>query len=131
MIYIACGSVMIAVGLIWLISPARKPNRLYGYLSYLAQSSKESFKFAQRRASLYLLLFGAIQAGLGVIIHLLGWDRFFLLWLLTFYLFIIWPVAWTEKSLKKFLLEKKQLPANYVDPDKRPRKSRVKGFKDR
>lgn len=122
---------MMAVGLIWLISPAKKPNRLYGYLSYLARTNRASFKFAQKRASFSLLLFGAIQVGLGVIIHLLGWDRFFILWLLTFYLFVIWAVVWTEKSLKKFLISRHELPADYVDPDKRPHKSRVKGFKDR
>lgn len=130
MIYIACGSVMIAIGLIWLISPAKRPNRIYGYLSYLAQVNKDSFKFAQKRASLYLLLFGAIQFALGYIIHILGWDRYFLVWLLTFYLFILFPIIWTEKSLKKFLTKRGELPPDYVDPDQ-VKRHRTKGFRDR
>ena len=77
MIYIACGSVMMVIGIIWLISPAKKPNRIYGYLSYLAQVNQESFKFAQKRASLYCILFGLIQVVIGLIIHFLNWDRFF------------------------------------------------------
>lgn len=129
MIYIACGAVMIALGIIWLISPAKKPNRIYGYLSYLAQVNQESFKYAQRVASYWLLLFGAIQVILGLIIHFLNWDRYFLIWLLTFYLFILLPIIWTEKSLKKFLQKRGQLPRDYVDPDK-VKKHRTKGFKD-
>lgn len=97
MIYVACGSVMMVIGILWLISPAKKPNRIYGYLSYLAQVNKDSFKFAQKRASLYLLLFGFIQVLLGVCIHLLNWDHYFLIWLLTFYIFILLPIVWTEK----------------------------------
>lgn len=129
MIYVACGLVMAAVGIIWLISPAKKPNRIYGYLSYLAQVNQDSFKFAQRRASLYCILFGLIQAGLGVIIHYIGWDRYFLIWLLTFYLFILLPIVFTEKSLKKFLLQRHELPHDYVDPDQ-VKRQRTKGFRD-
>lgn len=123
---------MVAVGLIWLISPPRKPNRIYGYLSYLAQTNQASFKFAQKRASLYLLLFGMLQFLIGLAIHLLNWDRFFLVWLLTFYLFIIWPIVFTEKSLKKFLLKRGELPGDYQDPDqvKKQKRAKVKGFRD-
>lgn len=129
MIYIFCGSLIIAVGIIWLISPAQRPNRLYGYLSYLAQVNKDSFKFAQRRASLYCLLFGGIQVILGLLIRFLNWDRYFLFWLLTFYFFILFPIIWTEKNLKKFLIKRHELPKDYVDPDKVKHK-RTKGFKD-
>lgn len=117
------------VGLTWLIKPAKKPNRLYGYLSYLAQVNEASFKFAQRRASLYCLLFGFIQFILGVIIHYLHWDRYFLIWLLTFYFFILWPIVWTEKSLKKFLVKRHELPADYVDPDQ-VKHRKTKGLRD-
>lgn len=129
MIYVACGSLLMVVGILWLISPAKKPNRLYGYLSYLAQVNQDSFKFAQRRASLYFLLYGFIQVCLGVLIHVFHADRFFLIWLLTFYLFIIFPVMNTEKSLKKYLLARHELPHDYVDPDK-VKRQRTKGFKD-
>ena len=129
MIYVACGLVMVAVGLIWLITPAKRPNRIYGYLSYLAQVNQDSFKFAQKRASWYCILFGFIQALLGVIIHYLNWDRYFLIWLLTFYLFILLPIVYTEKSLKTFLSKPHELPHDYVDPDQVKHK-RTKGFRD-
>ncbi|MGO5501352.1 SdpI family protein [Lactobacillus amylovorus] len=130
MIYVACGLIMMVIGILWLISPAKRPNRIYGYLSYLAQVNKESFKFAQRRASLYCILFGLIQVVIGLIIHFLNWDRYFLIWLLTFYLFILLPIVYTEKSLKKFLLKRHELPPDYVDPDK-VKRQRIKGFRDR
>ena len=130
MIYVACGSIIAVIGIIWLISPAQKPNRIYGYLSYLAQVNKDSFKFAQRRASLYCILFGLIQVAIGVIIHYLNWDRYFLIWLLTFYLFILLPIVFTEKSLKSFLSELHELPHDYVDPDQ-VKRQRTKGFRDR
>lgn len=129
MIYIVCGCLIMVVGLIWLISPAKKPNRLYGYLSYLAQVNQASFKFAQKRASCYCLLFGLIQVVIGLVIHMLNADRFFIIWLLTLFIFIISPIIWTEKSLKKFLEQRHELPADYVEPDK-VKHHWTKGFKD-
>lgn len=129
MIYLACGILLMIIGAMWLIVPAKTPNRLYGYLSYLAQVSKASFKFAQKNAGLCYLLFGFIQFILGIVIHILNWDRFFILWLLTFYFFILWPIILTEKSLKKFLLKNKELPPDYIEPD-RIKHHRTKGFKD-
>lgn len=130
MIYIACGSIVLVVGIIWLINPAKKPNPLYGYFSYLAQVNKASFKFAQKKASLYFILFGGIQLLIGIGIHLLNWDRYFLLWLLTFYLFLVFAIMATEKSLKKFLLILHELPRDYMDPDK-VKRVKTKGFRDR
>src|SRR5699024_12869506 len=105
---------MVAVGLIWLITPAKRPNRIYGYLSYLAQVNQDSLKFAQKRASWYYILFGIIPALLGVIIHYLNWDRYFLIWMLTFYLFILLPIVDTDKRLKTFLSNRYELPHDYV-----------------
>ena len=130
MIYVACGLIMMVIGILWLISPAKRPNRIYGYLSYLAQVNKESFKFAQRRASLYCILFGLIQVVIGLIIHFLNWDRYFLIWLLTFYLFILAPIILTEKKLQAFLRARHELPHDYIEPDK-IKHTRVKGFKDK
>ena len=130
MIYLGCGLILVAIGVIWLISPAKQPNRVYGYLSYLAQVNKASFKFARKKASLYNILFGMIQTILGIIIHLIGWDRYFLIWLLTFYLFIIFPIIWTEKSLQRFLKENGSLPPDYVEPDQ-VKRTRTKGFRDK
>lgn len=130
MIYIACGSIMLVLGLIWLVNPAKKPSPLYGYFSYLAQVNKASFRFAQKKASLYFFLFGGIQLIIGIGIHLLKWDRYFLIWLLTFYLFFLFPIIATEKSLKRFLINRHELPSDYIDPDK-VKHAKTKGFRDR
>lgn len=129
MIYIACGAVLMAMGVLWIISPAKRPNRLYGYISYLAQVNQTSFKFAQRRSGLYFILFGAIQFALGLIIHAVHLDNLFILWLLTFYFFILFPIIFTEKNLKSFLIKRHELPKDYIEPDK-VKKNRTKGFKD-
>ncbi|WEV51871.1 hypothetical protein OZX69_04000 [Lactobacillus sp. ESL0731] len=130
MIYIACGAILLVVGLIWLIKPAKKANPLYGYLSYLAQVNRNSFAFAQKKASMYFAFFGLLQLLIGIGIHLLKWDRYFLIWLLTFYFFILFPIVATEKSLKRFLIKRNELPPDYVDPDK-VKHERTKGFRDR
>lgn len=129
MLYIACGIILFMIGLIWLISPAKKPNNLYGYVSYLAIVSEEGFKFAQKSAAKYFMLYGSIQFGLGLIIHLLKWDGCIVLWLLTFYLFIIFPFISTEKALQRFLKARDLLPYDYIEPDKVKHKL-TKGFKD-
>lgn len=130
MIFAGIGAVLMAIGLLWLISPAKKPNRLYGYLSYLAQVNQASFKKAQRWSSLYLILSGGLALVLGLIIHyLLHWDRFFIIWLLTGWIFAILPVAATENSLHRFLQARHELPADYVKPDQVKHKN-VKGLKD-
>lgn len=77
-----------------------------------------------------ILLFGLIQFLLGLGIHLLRWDRYFLIWLLTFYLFILAPIILTEKKLQAFLRARHELPHDYIEPDK-IKHTRVKGFKDK
>ncbi|MCI1290234.1 MAG: SdpI family protein [Lactobacillus sp.] len=130
MIYAGLGGVIIAVGLLWLINPAKRPNRIYGYSSHLANVNQTVFKQAQRRASLYLLLSGLVALLLGMLIHyLLHWDRFFIIWLLTGWLFIVLPVAATEDYLYKLLQKRGELPADYIKPDE-VKHERVKGFKD-
>lgn len=129
MIYVACGLILMALGICWMVVPAKRPCRFYGYLSYLATVNNHSFKYAQKQAAKYNLLFGAIQAILGLLIHWLGWDRYFIIWLITFVFFIILPFVYTEKALKKYLLARHELPADYVEPDQIKHK-KVKGFKD-
>lgn len=129
MIYIACGCLMMVISVTWFIFPAKKPNRLYGYLSYLAQVNRDSFKYAQRKATLAFFVIGLIQFLLGLAIHLLNADRFFIIWLLTFYIFLLLPIIWTEKSLQKFLKKNNALPHDYVEPDKIKR-HKTKGFRD-
>lgn len=130
MIFAGLGAIIMVVGLLWLISPAKRPNRLYGYSSYLANVNQASFKRAQRQASLFLLLSGAVAIVLGLLIHYwLHWDRFFIIWLLTGWLFVVLPIVATEDYLYKFLQKRGDLPADYVKPDAVKHK-RVKGFKD-
>lgn len=129
MIFIACGSVMIAVGLLWLISPARRPNRIYGYMSYLASANKASFHLAQKTASWAAIATGAIAVLLGLLIHFGHADRFFIIWLLLLPLFILAPILFTEKKLQSFLKKRHELPADYVEPDQ-VKHHKTKGFKD-
>ena len=130
MIYIGCGVIMFVIGIIWLIAPSPNPNRIYGYMSYLASVNEASYKYAQKVARNYFMLFGIIQFLLGVVIHLLHWDRYFLIWLLTFYLFILAPIIMTEKKLQSFLRARHELPHDYIEPDK-IKHTKVKGFKDK
>lgn len=129
MIYFACGAILAVVGILWLISPAKTPNPLYGYLSYLARQTQESFRYAQKVSSWSNIGIGSLGMCLGLIIHFLHWDRFFILWLITVPLLILIPIMITETNLKKFLIRRHQLPSDYIDPDKVTHK-RVKGFKD-
>ena len=76
------------------------------------------------------MLFGLVQFLLGLGIHFLHWDRYFLIWLLTFYLFILAPIILTEKKLQAFLRARHELPHDYIEPDK-IKHTRVKGFKDK
>lgn len=65
MIYIGCGVIMFVIGVIWLIAPSPNPNQVYGYMSYLASVNKASYKYAQKVARNYFMLFGLIQFLLG------------------------------------------------------------------
>ena len=94
---------MIAVGLLWLISPAKRLNRLYGYMSYLASVNKDSFRLAQKIASWASIATGALAVLIGLLIHFLHADRYFFLWLLLVPLFILAPILFTEKKLQSFL----------------------------
>lgn len=130
MIYMISGIILFVIGIIWLIFPAKKADRLYGYLSYLASVNEESFNYAQKWGRNYFILFGIIETLLGLLIHLLNWDRYFIIWLLTFFLFIIAPIVLTEKKLQIFLKKRNELPGDYVEPDK-IKHQKVKGFRDR
>ena len=69
MIYIGCGVIMFVIGVIWLIAPSPNPNRIYGYMSYLASVNEASYQYAQKVARNYFILFGLIQTLLGLGIH--------------------------------------------------------------
>lgn len=102
-----------------------------GYQSYLAHTSDKTFFHAQKVAGKWFGLFALIQLALGLAIHyLLDWDQYVIVWLLTFYFFILIPLTLTEHELYQYLDRRHELPANYVKPDDRPL-IRTKGLKDR
>ncbi|RMC51295.1 SdpI family protein [Lactobacillus sp. ESL0225] len=128
MIYVACGSITLVIGILWLISPAKRPNPFYGYYSYLSRVNKASFRFAQKKASMFFIIFGVAQTMFGLGIHFLNLDRYFFIWLLTFYFFPLFSIILTEKSVKSFLLKRHELPSDYIDPDQ-VKSKKTKGFK--
>ncbi len=130
MIYILSGSIILVVGLLFLIAPAKKPSQIYGYLSYLAQINPDSFKYAQKISRNTAIITGLIQIGLGTLIHQFKLDNLLFLWLVTVPVFILPFFMVTELKLKKFLLERDELPTDFQNPDDRPPKPRTRGFKD-
>ena len=68
----------VVIGVIWLIAPSPNPNRIYGYMSYLASVNEASYQYAQKVARNYFMLFGLIQTLLGLGIHFLHFINFFL-----------------------------------------------------
>lgn len=130
MIYILCGSLILVIGILFFISPAKKPSRIYGYNSYLANQTPESFAYAQKVSRLTNVIVGLIQIGLGFLINIFNLNNFFLIWLITTPLFILPFFMVTEEKLRTFLKERDQLPPGYLKPDDRPKKPRTRGFKD-
>lgn len=130
MIYILCGSLLVFIGILFLIKPAKQPNKIYGYVSVLAQTNVESFRYAQKVAGITNLIVGLVQVGLGILITELRWNNFFIIWLLTLPLFVLMQYVVTEAKLEKFLQQQNQLPGNYQKVDQR-KKDYVKGFKEK
>lgn len=131
MIYIYCGSIILIIGVLFLIAPPKRPSRIYGYLSYLAQINQAAFKYAQKVAGTTNVIVGLIQVGLGFLIHSANLDKMIFVWLITLPIFIVMMFIVTESKLKTFLAKRDELPTDYVNPDDRPSKQRTRGFHDR
>ncbi|MDO4912095.1 MAG: hypothetical protein Q3960_00905 [Lactobacillus sp.] len=128
MIYLACGAISFVIGLLWKIYPSPRPNVVYGYYSVLAKMHRDGYRYSQKIAANYFMLAGLVQMALGAIIHLMHWDKFFLIWILTFWIFWIAAMIQVEKKLTDFLIQKGELPKDYHRPE--VKKQTVKGFRD-
>jgi len=117
MILIFAGAIQVAIGLIFWIYPARTANGLYGYTSYLASTTAESFKLAQKWARQTLLMTGVLEIIAGLIVRQLKWENFFFIWLIVAVLLFLPVFTRTEQRLKQYLKKRGELPADYVDPD--------------
>lgn len=122
MIYIFCGAIITVIGFLFLTKPAKEPSFLYGYTSYLATVTPEAFRLAQKWSRNTMLVCGPLQILVGFLIYRLGADRYILIWLLTFYIFILPIYVVTETKLKHYLEAEGQLPEDYVAPDDQPLK---------
>ncbi|WP_179395000.1 hypothetical protein [Lacticaseibacillus absianus] len=117
MILIFAGAVQVALGLLFWVYPAKHVSGFYGYTSYLASITPTGYAKSQRWARQALLVTGALEVGAGLLIHQLGWDRLFLLWMIVAVFLFLPMFTYTERRLKAYLRETDQLPVDYVDPD--------------
>ncbi|MEJ6348264.1 hypothetical protein R4Y45_03355 [Holzapfeliella sp. He02] len=132
MIYIYMGCLLVLMSLISFLMRYQKPGFLFGYRSYF---SKMNDKFEQKAQTIYrrtCLIVGSIQIVLGSVIKWLNWDHYFLIWLLTFYLSIIFVYAITETRLRKLLVKNGIVSKEEIKKydNTHQTKEKVKGFKD-
>lgn len=102
MIFLFIGSIVFLIGLVFLLLPSKKPNLIYGYRSYQAEKSLESWRYAQKISARYFLLFGGGTALIGGGLKISGHTNFFILEMLLIVLPVILPFALTEEKLKVF-----------------------------
>jgi hypothetical protein len=80
------------------------------------------------------LIIGGGTLLLGLFIHWLHWDNFFIIWLFLSVLLTVGIFAYVETKLKKYLIDRDELPRDYVDPDNNlahKRRHRTIGLRDR
>lgn len=130
MIYILCGSLLLFIGILFLIHPATSPSKIYGYVTRLATTNQASFKYAQKVAGITNVVVGIIQLALGFLINSFKLDNLFILWLLTLPVFILMMFIVTESKLEKFLKARNELPGDYQKLDNQKHEYQ-KGFKDK
>ena len=134
MVFIVVGAIILVIGLKYLIWPAKHPEEVVAYKSYLASTSPAAFAYAQKEARNVHLVLGGGTLLLGIFIHWLHWDNFFIIWLFLSVLITVSIFAYVETKLKKYLIKRHELPRDYVDPDENlayRQHHRVKGLRDR
>lgn len=131
MIYLLSGSLILVIGVLFLLVPAQKPHKLYGYVTYLSQVNQDGFQYAQKVAGWTNVLTGLVQMGLGSLILLSGLNDWIFVWLLTTPIFFLVMFMVTEVKLEQFLKKRGELPHGYQKLDERPHKDYVKGFKNK
>ncbi|BDR56458.1 hypothetical protein [Xylocopilactobacillus apis] len=122
MIFVYCGFVMIALAIIFQIIKPKRSIKIYGYYSYLANVNEDSYQYAQKMAKLYLILCGAGQLILGIMIHILKLDRLVYLWIFAEMLLILSYYAFVEQKLTVKLKKENKFPIGYQSLDERERK---------
>lgn len=102
MIFLFVGSFLTLIGVVFRILPSKEINRIYGYRSPLAESSLETWRYAQKISSYYFIFFGLIMVLIGSILKYFGWTNFFIIEMFLL-VFPIMPIfILTEKKLQLF-----------------------------
>lgn len=102
MIFLFVGSIFFLIGVVFFLLPSKKPNFIYGYRSYQAEKSLESWRYAQKISARYFLLFGGGTALVGGLLKYSGHTNFFILEMILIVLPVILPFALTEEKLKTY-----------------------------
>lgn len=122
MIFIYCGSLKIALAIVFQIIKPRRDIKIYGYYSYLAGLDEDIYLYAQKVAKGYLFFGGLVQLLLGLLIHFFKLDRLVYLWLFAEMLVIISYYAFVEHKITVKLKKEDKFPADYQTLDERERK---------
>lgn len=101
MIFYVVGWILFVLGILFKIFPSKNINRLYGYRSFRAEESLETWRYAQKVSSWMLLLVGAIGIVIGFVLKKMGWTNYFLIELLLLVFLIVPIFIVTEEKLKK------------------------------
>ncbi|ERL66374.1 hypothetical protein [Schleiferilactobacillus shenzhenensis] len=134
MVFIYVGAIILVIGLKYLVWPAKRTDAMVAYKSYLASTNAAAYAYAQQQARNAHLAIGGGTVLLGIFIHWLHWDNFFIIWLFLSVLITVSIFAYVETKLKKFLIKRHELPRDYVDPDENlayRQHHQVKGLRDR
>ncbi|KRL14303.1 hypothetical protein [Schleiferilactobacillus perolens] len=134
MIFVWVGGIILAIGVKYVFWPAKRADEIVAYKSYLASTNEAAFKYAQQQARNAHLIIGGGTLLLGLFIHWLHWDNFFIIWLFLSVLLTVGIFAYVETKLKKYLIDRDELPRDYVDPDNNlahKRRHRTIGLRDR
>ncbi len=102
MIFLVIGWIILLIGLLFLLFPAKEGSRLYGYRSYLAQKSNLHWHYAQKMSSRFFLLCGSCMVVIGSLLKYTGHTNFFLVEILALPWFVAPMFGFIETKLTKF-----------------------------
>ncbi|WP_125604255.1 hypothetical protein [Lapidilactobacillus bayanensis] len=110
MVYLICGMVMLIIGILNSIRPAKTSHDLHSYSSMLAMVSPQGFYYAQRWCRNAFLTIGLIELMLGALVNHFDLNQYTSLWLVTIVFSIALIILHTESQLKHYLMRMGQLP---------------------
>lgn len=102
MIFLYIGILLLIIGLLFRLFPAKRINRLYGYHSFYAEKSSAHWQYAQKISGTMFLLMGCLMTGIGWFLKATDHTNFFLLEMLLLVFPIIPIFTVTESKLKQF-----------------------------